>query len=86
MELSRSEMDGLHIVPPSGEWHGFYLQNGEKNFFTMHLSFSSSSNGVHGHCTDNEVVNFSWINSEIFGQRGIHIVEGCLISSDPGTN
>ena len=86
-------MDGLHIVPPSGEWHGFYLQdwsdldlNVEKIFFTMHLSFSSSSNGVHGHCTDNEVVNFSWIDSEIFGQRRIHIVEGCLISSDPGTN
>jgi len=46
-------MEG-HIVPPSGEWSGFYLQNGEKNYFTMHLSFSSSSSGVHGQCTDDE--------------------------------
>ena len=44
-----------HIVPPSGEWSGFYLQNGEKNYFTMYLHFSSSSTGVHGQCTDNEV-------------------------------
>jgi len=43
-----------HIVPPSGEWSGFYLQNGEKNYFSMHLSFSSSSFGVHGQCTDDE--------------------------------
>merc|ERR1719430_2342300 len=40
-------------APPSGQWTGFYLQNGEKNFFTMHLSYSSS-NGVGGQCTDKE--------------------------------
>jgi len=43
-----------HIVPPSGEWSGFYLQNGERNYFTMYLHFSSTSSGVHGQCTDNE--------------------------------
>ena len=41
-------------VPPSGQWSGFFLQNGEKNFFTMHLSFSSSSKAVGGECTDKE--------------------------------
>jgi len=50
---TKSKMED-HIVPPSGEWSGFYLQNGEKNYFTMHLSFSSSSSGVHGQCTDDE--------------------------------
>ena len=47
-----------HIVPPSGEWSGFYSQNGERNYFTMHLYFSSSSAGVHGQCADDEVLNY----------------------------
>ena len=49
-ESEQEQQEGR--VPPSGQWSGFYLQNGEKNFFTMHLSFSSSSNGVGGQCTD----------------------------------
>merc|ERR1712192_77630 len=49
-----SEQQAKARVPPSGQWSGFYLQDGEKNFFTMHLSFSSSSNGVCGQCTDKE--------------------------------
>jgi len=49
-----SEQQAEARVPPSGQWSGFYLQDGEKNFFTMHLSFSSSSNGVGGQCTDKE--------------------------------
>jgi len=40
--------------PPSGEWTGFYVHCGVKYHFTMTLTFSSSSNGVNGQCTDGE--------------------------------
>ena len=43
--------------PPSGKWSGFYAQNGERKYFTMHLSFSSSSNTLHGRCSDHKVQN-----------------------------
>ena len=63
-----------YIVPPSGEWSGFYLQNGEKNYFTMCLHFSSSSNGLHGQCTDNEVLlhncNFILLSQLILNALG----------------
>ena len=76
-----------HIVPPSGEWSGFYLQNGERNYFTMHLYFSTSSTRVHGQCTDDEVLNST--KTELiheFAFRETHIVEVCPTYQDRWKN
>ena len=43
-------------APPSGQWCGFFEENGSKNFFTMHLSFSHSSKAVGGQCTDETAI------------------------------
>ena len=43
-------------APPSGQWSGFFVENGAKNFFTMHLSFSHSSKAVGGQCTDETAI------------------------------
>ena len=41
----------LSIVSLSGKWTGFFVQDGKRKNFTMHLSFSSSKD-ISGHCTD----------------------------------
>ena len=48
---------------------GFYMQHGQRNHFTMNLSFSSSS--VDGQCTDSKVFNNPPLNKSINSLRQI---------------
>ena len=57
---SSNSDDDAKSKPPSGKWSGFYMQEGQRNHFSMHLSFSSSS--VHGQCTDSKVTDW-YLNS-----------------------
>ena len=53
-------------VPPSGEWKAFYIQNGTRHGFSMHLSFGTSGD-LHGLGKDTDVFE---CNSNEFDVKG----------------